>query len=136
MMAEFVQDLAVFIETQGHGTRAMDLFQDVLPDAPDACVAVRSTPGAPSEGQFGSDALKFESPRAAIWVRAGREDVAAARTKAHAIYKDVGKIQAETVNGTFHHMVRVLQPPFLLKHDEQGRPIFAFNVEGEKEVAA
>lgn len=135
-MAEFVQDLAAFIETQAHGTRATDLFQDVLPDAPDSCIAVRSTPGGPSEGQFGSDALKYENPRAAVWVRGPREDIAAARTKAHAIYKNVGKIQAEIVNGTFYHMVHVLQPPFLLKHDASGRPIFVFNVEGEKEVAA
>lgn len=135
-MAEFVEDLAVYIEAQGHGTRATDLFQDVLPDAPDACVSVRSTGGGPSDGQFGSDALKYERPRAAIWVRAGREDIAAARTKAFAIYKSVGKIQAETVNGTFHHMVTVLQPPFLLKTDEQARPIFVFNVEDQKDVAA
>ena len=135
-MAEFVQDLVAFLATQGHGTAATDLYQDVMPDSPDACVAVLSTPGGPSDGQFGTDALKYERPRASIWIRAAREDVAAARTKAFAVYKDIGKIQAETVNGTFYNMLVVLQAPFHLKDDDQARPIFAFNVEAEKEVAA
>lgn len=91
-MAEFVQDLAVQLETDGHGTRATDLFQDSMPDSPDACIAVRSTAGGPSEGQFGSDSLYVERPRAAIWVRAGREDQATARTNAFAAYKDLGKV--------------------------------------------
>ena len=134
-MPELIQDLVVFLAANGHGTAATDLFQDVMPDGPDACVAVLSTPGGPSDGQFGTDTLKHERPRASIWARAAREDIAAARTKAFAMYKDVGKIQAESVNGTFYNMLIVLQPPFHLKDDDQVRPIYVFNVEAEKEVA-
>lgn len=139
-MAELVQDLAQYIELKGHGTRAAtsgwSIFQDGLTDAPDTQIAVIGTGGAASEGQFGTDTLKYEHPRAAIHVRGAREDVAGARTKAFAIYKDVGKIMAETVNGTFYHVALALQPPFLLKADDRARPVFVFNVEAEKEVAA
>ena len=135
-MAELIQDLVAFLAANGHGTAATDLFQDIMPPDPDVCVAVLSTPGGPSEGQFGTDTLKYERPRASIWTRAGAEDIAAARTKAFAIYKDVGKIQAETVNGTFYNMLIVLQSPFHLKDDHLKRPIYVFNVEAEKEVAA
>jgi hypothetical protein len=140
LMAEHVQDLAAFLESAGHGTRAATsgwaIFHEGLQDGVETQIAVISTPGGPSEGQFGSDALRYEFPRAAIWVRAAREDVAGARTKAYAVYKALGTIQGETVNGTFYHFCRPLQPPFHLKDDGQGRPIFAFTVESEKEVAA
>lgn len=40
------------------------------------------------------------------------------------------------MNGTFYHNLLMLQPPYKLKVDEQGRPIYVFNVEAEKRVAA
>ena len=140
-MAEFVADMAVHLENASLGTRAATsgwaIFHDGLDDTPDTSISIQGYgAGAPSQGQFGDDALKYESPRAQVLVRAGKEDQATARTKAYAIYKSLGAIVAETVNGTFYHRVRCLQPPFLLKPGGTARPIFAMNIEGEKEVAA
>lgn len=138
-MAECSQDIAQFIEDQGHGTQAVTsgwaILLEGLEDSPDTLIVVRSTPGVAAEGQFGDDALRYEHPRLAIWVRAAREDQGAARTKAFAIAKDLGTIQAETVNGTFYNMMLVLQMPWLLKQDARGRPIWVFNVEAYKDVA-
>ena len=70
-------------------------------------------------------------------MRATRQDVSTARNKAFALYKLLGAIVAATVNGTFYHRVTCLQPPFLVQFDkDEVRPIFVFNIRGDKEVAA
>ena len=55
---------------------------------------------------------------------------------AHGLYTTLGKVQAQTLSGTFYHSVKCLQPPYLLRFDENRRPLVVFNVEIEKEVSA
>ena len=136
-MAELVEDMIAHLDTQGHGTAGTDLFRDDLPgDSTDASIAVITVPGVPSDGQFGSDALKYEHPRAIVQARAGREAADTARSNAYAAYRELGTVQGETVNGTFYHHVTCLHPPFKLKNDEQGRPIYSFGIEAEKEMGS
>ncbi len=89
-----------------------------------------------SETHFGEDDLWLEWPRVQVLVRGPVDDPAAAFEMAEAIYKALGKVQAQTLNGTaFFHSIRCLQPPFLLKYDENRRPVAAFNIAIEKEVS-
>lgn len=135
-MATMVEDVVAYLAGQGHGVEGQSLFRDGMPEAnsDELAIAVISTPGAPSTGQFGSSALKYEFPRAAVWVRGPKDDAAAARTKAYAVYQVLGAVQTQVVNGTLYHFLRMLQPPFKLKEDGKGRPIFAFNIEADKEI--
>lgn len=140
-MAEFVEDMAFHIDDQSLGTLAATsgwaVFRDGLPVDPDTAISVQGSGGSTSEGQFGDTALKYEHPTAQILVRATRQDVSTARNKAFALYKLLGAIVAATVNGTFYHRVTCLQPPFLVQFDkDEVRPIFVFNIRGDKEVAA
>lgn len=136
IVATPVEDALVFLQAQALGTIGTTLFRDHLPDDPDACTAVFSTSGGPSEIAFGSENVKWERPRCAVWRREARYAKDLARTNAWTAYKALGKIQAEIVNGTFYHFTHLLQAPFFLKDDNNERPIFVFNVEFEKEVAA
>ena len=135
-MATPIEDLAVYVQTGGHGTIGTDLFRDHLPESPDACIAILSAPGGPSEWAFGSEALKWERPNVSIWIRKARFEKDLCRTFANTVYRYVGRIQAETINGTVYHFAHMLGAPFWLKDDQNERPIFIMNVELEKEVAS
>ena len=134
-MATPAEDLLVFLQAEALGTIETDLFRDHLPDTPDACTVVFSTSGGPSELRFGSENLKWERPHCAVWRREARYEKDLCRTNAFIAYKAIGKVSAETVNGTFYHFSHMLQAPFWLKDDDNERPIFVFNVELEKEVS-
>lgn len=135
MGATAVQDLALYLETQGLGTRGTDLFTDTLPDRPDVAVGLLMVPGSPAQYRFGTNAPLWEFPHVAVRVRAARQDAATARAKADAIYRALAQIQAQTINGTFYVRVVPLHAPWKLDEDDAGRPIYAFSVETWKELS-
>lgn len=121
-------------------TAGTNLFAGPLPAAEAGGAAQVGLVGyfgtRPSEPGFGSADLKHEWPRLQVQVRGPQDDLQAADTLAHNVYKALGRVQAMTLTGTFYKQITCLQPPFFLKYDDNRRPIVAFNIEAEKDVSA
>ncbi len=134
-------ELATYAETLGLGlTGGSNLFAGTLPPAAadgalDAAL-VDYFATRPSEPAFGAADLKHEWPRIQVLVRGPQDDIAAAMSMANGLYRGFGRVQAQTLSGTFYKQIRCLQPPFFLKWDDNRRPIVAFNIEVEKDVSA
>ncbi|MDP3717096.1 MAG: minor capsid protein [Acidobacteriota bacterium] len=124
---------------QGLGlTIGTNLYRGPLPDATGSEPAVGLVPrigGRASEQEFGAADLAFEWPRLRVVVRGARQDPAPARAKAEAIYKVLGKVQAQALSGTFYHGIKCF-PVAFDRSDANDRPIYVFDIEVEKEVSA
>jgi hypothetical protein len=129
-----IDDLAAYAVAQGIGVLGSTMQRFALTSSPDAQVALIPYAGLPSEQAFGSDALKWEFPRIQVVSRGPKNDPRAAFQKAHDAYLAYGRIAAESLSGTFWHGVKVLQPPFSMGVDDNGRPLYGFNLAIEKEV--
>lgn len=132
------RDLTAHLATAVPGlVEGTNLFVGPVQDRPDAATIVGVLPysGAKaSEPLFGADALVYEWPRLQVITRGPADGLEAALTMAQDCYEALGRVQAETLSGTFYHGVTCLQPPFVLRYDANRRPLVVFNVEAEKRV--
>lgn len=120
-------------------TVGTNLFYGPVQDRPETVPVVGLLPyfgGKPSEALFGAADLVFEWPRIQVNIRGAADGLEAALTLAEGVYKALGKIQAQTLGSTFYHQVTCLQPPYVLRYDENRRPLVVFNVSVEKRVSA
>lgn len=118
-----LDELALYLEQQGHGTRGTDLFAGQLPDDPDTLVSLFETPGAALLAS-----LVDQVEERSVQVRARAASYAAARTKAEAIYALLhGKAQATLGGGAFT-LIEAKQPPFSLGRDVKQRQEMAFTL--------
>jgi len=124
-----LDDVGEYLEDNGIGTLATDLFLGELPDDPAAAVAVFEYAGGPPNKQAGT-----RTPGVQILCRAS--DYAAARIKIEAVYQLLGAIGDEfqdtapggvTINGTTYLKFDEVQDPFPLQVDQSGRQILAQN---------
>jgi hypothetical protein len=131
-----LDEIATQLLADGVGTFGTDLFAHRLPAEPVQAVAMIEYGGRVSEHAYGDVRVKWEWPRVQFACRGPVMDAAAARAKANAVRNSVAKMANQTVGGTKYLQVAMLQPPFLLKWDDNESPIFAFNVEFKREVPA
>lgn len=114
-----------------------EVFTGILPDTPDACVAVLEYGGVAPEYIHDSASPAIEFPRVQVLTRGAQYDYETARTKAEAVYGALSRVSNQTLSGTFYLSIRPLQTPFVLDasmqggggRDENGRVTVAFNVE-------
>jgi hypothetical protein len=128
-----LDEIGTYLQAQGVGTVGTDLFQGLMPDDVDAVVSIYETPGAsPIYVHDDVTGIKLEQPRLAVWARGVREDYAAPRQKAEDVVTALAAVRNQTLSGTRYLRVRVTQPPFLLRRDDNDRVVIAANFEAVK----
>jgi hypothetical protein len=137
-MAVVLDDIASYLQTQGVGTVGTDLFKAMLPDTPDACVAVLEFGGDEPVDTYSVTAgtIKVERPALQIICRAAQDDYSAARTKAESAYKQLHNLGPATLSGTVYLGVKAREAPFTLGRDSNGRWLVGFNLSVWKEPNA
>lgn len=121
-----VDDMADYLSTSGIGTIGTNLFKTLLPDSPDACVAIFATGGMEPAHAMGAGpgGAVAERPNIAVWSRDARPDNAEfLARKAFFLLDKLGR----TINGVEYKAIFALQTPFFLQRDETGRAIYACN---------
>ena len=126
-------EIASLVATAASLTAGTDLFANTMPATPDECVAVYEYAGLPSTYVFGSPLIDREFPRIQIVCRGEKQDISTPRETAETIYQAIGAVANQSVSGTRYHAITPLQPPFLMGHDANGRPLIAFNCQVDKE---
>ena len=129
-----LDEVAAYMETQGIGTRAVDLFEGDLPISPDACVAVIEYPGVGPDYTLGTG-VSYEYPRIQVLVR--NPIRATAESKANAAFKALAAVVNQSLSGVSYLAITPLQSPFLLEREKDAlqRWKLAFNCQVLKAVS-
>ena len=103
-----------------------NLFLGRLPDTPDTCVAVIETAGQSAVDAMGGSTLPaYTRPRAQVLVRAVSYSDASA--VAEDIFKQIQKIDNESLSGVRYLRANGMQSPFYLERDIEERAVFSCN---------
>jgi hypothetical protein len=130
-----LDEVAAFVATACSLTVASTLFKGTLPATPDACGAVYEYGGLPPRHIFGATPIAEESPRLQLAFRGAKNDYATPRALAETAYRALAAASAQSLSGTRYLTFEPLQPPFLLRRDENSRPIIGFSVQVTKELS-
>lgn len=123
-----VEELGSYIDTAS--TRfalGTNLYLNFLPDEPNTAAAIVETGGSEPDYVFANDLPVNENARVQISCRAASSTLA--RANITAAWVAVSGIANESLSGKSWLRAKPVQSPFLLRRDEQGRPIFAFNAD-------
>lgn len=133
-----LDDMADLISSGGAGTVGTTIFKGLLPDLPDACLAVYESGGFPPVHTMnaGPGTAVVERPRVQVVCRAARDDYQTARTKAHDVMKLLDGLGERAINGTTYKWMIAAQSPFLMGRDENGRVLIAQNFDVVKALTA
>lgn len=136
-MAEAIDELATYAQTESVGTIGTTLFRFSLFDSPDAQVAIIPYAGDESEDGFGkTNGPRWEHTRFQIVSRGAINDKRTAYTKACAAHVAFSKVHASTLSGTFYETAKPLQKPGSIGEDASGRPMFSFNIHVVRDLGA
>lgn len=119
----YADELALYLEQQGHGVRGTDLFVGHMPDEPDALLVLFETPGAAIVA-----ALVDQVEQRSLQVRARASSYDDARAKAENVYELLHGKANVTLGGGGFVLLEAKQPPFSLGRDQKQRAEWAFNL--------
>ncbi len=121
-----LEEIALFLEQRGIGTRGTDLFTGIMPDTPDSAVAVLERGGSHAEYALDKKGINIENPSISVWAR----DVSylTARQKSQDTLDALADIANTWLSNVKYLHARPTTSPFLLKRDENDRVVIAFNV--------
>jgi len=129
-------EIAAFLEAQGLGVLAVDLFAGTLPNDPPVCGSVQEYAGAPPEFGFGFAGVNFETAAVQVLFRGEPHDYRGPRVKAEAAYRALAAIAAQPLSGTFYHHIHPQHSPFPLGRDDAERVMIVCSYLCEKEPSA
>lgn len=128
-----LDELGSYLQAQALGTLGTDLFTGLLPDSPDAAVAILEYGGVAPVHALGGGNAKWERPRVQVVVRA--TTYSAARTKIETIYKLLHKLTDTVLTGVRYLVIDAVQSPFFLERDANNRVKLAVNFQVQKELS-
>lgn len=115
--------LGAFLQAQGQGTVATDIFLSRMPQTPDACVTLFENQGIGPDHTFGSAAIAVDHQRVRVYCRAARNDYPAARAKAETVRGLLGAIRNTTLSGSVILCVLTTSELYPLVRDKDDRAI-------------
>jgi Bacteriophage minor capsid protein len=124
-------DLGTYLQAEGHGTLATDLFLGGLPqDAPnittqDAVTALVEIPGYPVKKVHDVVGVSWEEPVVQILTRGAPYDYEGARAWAQNIFLSMAEIQNQILSGTFYLWALPEHSVYKLRDDDFARPIMS-----------
>lgn len=128
-----LQEIGTYLQAQGVGTLGTNLFTGLMPDTPDACVALLEYPGGAGIYTFGSGGTIIENPR--IQVIARGTTYPGAQSSIHSVYTALDGLVEQVLSGTLYHLITAVQPPFGFPLDLNNRYVLACNFSIQKSVS-
>lgn len=121
-MAVVIDDVAQYLDDNGLGTLAADIFKSFVPNTPDSCVTVLDTGGTKPDSY-----LPTKSPTFQIYIRStdyssGKAKLDSVRALLHQVANE------ELVSGqTYFYYILALAEGGHLGRDANGRDLFSIN---------
>jgi hypothetical protein len=136
-VATVIDELAAYVAANvaGH-TLGTNFFKGLLPDTPDLATALYEYGGSPADLGFGTPGMKSENPSVQVVTRGAPGDYTTPRARIEAVYKQLARVQGQTLSGAYYRIIRPMQSPFPLEIDAANRKKFVVNFTIEKEMSA
>jgi len=115
--------IADYLETLGIGSVGIDLFESLLPETPDDCVALFEYAGKPP--LLSLDGSESDCPGLQVRVRASSYE--AGGTKLEQIRSALHPVSNQSIGGIFFISIRVNGSPIPLGVDQNDRPERSLN---------
>lgn len=128
-MATILEAVGDYLVANGQGTLGTNIFLSVMPETPDALVAVYEAVGDTPSFTMGGAAVAINRPVIEVICRASRGDYPTARDKAESIRNLLGAVVGQTLSGI--QVLRMAPQGWLnpLGEDENLRPTVSVNFE-------
>lgn len=128
-MATILEAVGDYLVANGQGTLGTNIFLSVMPETPDALVAVYESVGDTPSFTMGGAAVAINRPVIEVICRASRGDYPTARDKAESIRNLLGAVAGQTLSGI--QVLRMAPQGWLnpLGDDENLRPTVSVNFE-------
>lgn len=128
-MATILEAVGDYLVANGQGTLGTNIFLSVMPETPDALVAVYESVGDTPSFTMGGAAVAINRPVIEVICRASRGDYPTARDKAESIRNLLGAVVGQTLSGI--QVLRMAPQGWLnpLGDDENLRPTVSVNFE-------
>lgn len=119
-----LEALAARLQSASVAVPGTDLFLGMMPNSPDACVALYEYSGAAPLEVLTDDDATLERPSVQVMTRAGRNDYPTARTLMVNVRNALTAISDETISGVRFLRVQNLSSINSLGVDDNERPRF------------
>jgi len=119
----------------GSLTLGTNLFLGLMPESPDACVALYE--GAASSPTFtlgGDGSAALEAPRLQVHVR--HTSYATGKSLAQDVWVALSKVENELLTGTLYQRLHAIDSPVFFMRDTNTRLLFTMNFESLKTPGA
>ena len=127
-VGDFLQNTSsAFGAHASQGTLGTNIFLAVLPDDPDACVAIYENAGSSPTFTMGTGGIRIDYPMLQIICRGAREDYPTTRDKAEAIRILLASVLEQSVSGVHIMRVEPMGSINLLGVDPKYRPLISVN---------
>tara|TARA_Y100000310_G_scaffold212376_1_gene213217 strand:+ start:3939 stop:4340 length:402 start_codon:yes stop_codon:yes gene_type:complete len=123
----FLEEIATYIQAQGHGDIGTDIFGGEMPDQPDACIAVYESEGREPGETFGNTPPVYDRPHLQILVRGERNDYETPMALCQAIRTDLATLVNTSLSGTYYLRVAARGSAHPIGDDGQDRYKMAAN---------
>jgi len=128
-MSTILEAVGDYLQTNGYGTQGTDIFLAVLPESPDACIAVYENVGNAPEFTMGSDPWAIDRPVIQVICRSTRGDYPTARNQAEAIRALLGAVTNTTISTIPILRIESQGSVVPMGEDENQRPMVSANFE-------
>jgi hypothetical protein len=126
-MATILEALGNYLVSQGQGTLGTNLFLTVMPESPNACVAVFENAGGRPTMTMGSAPWAIDRPLIQVICRGNKSDYLSARDKAETIRALLGAITDQTLSGINIMRMESQGSVIPMGEDENQRPMVSIN---------
>ena len=129
-----IEEVAAWLVTQSCGTAGTSLFAGVLPDSTGLAAGIIERAGGPPSRTYQTDLPWAEDARIRVLVRSTQPSSGAtlpvptnARERAQKIWRALDGVTNSTsiAAGKMYLRIEALQSPWLERHDEKGRVVYA-----------
>lgn len=128
-MATILEAVGDYLQAEGYGTQGTDIFLAVMPETPDACVAVYENAGNRPEFTMGSAPWAVDRPLIQVICRGARSDYPTTRNTAEAIRALLGSVMNTTLSSVPILRIEPQGSVVPMGEDENQRPMVSVNFE-------
>lgn len=130
-------DVAEYLENQGIGTRATNLFYGILPESPDALVTMYEYAGMANEPKMGQGVTSLEFPRIQLVTRGVKDDYDGPKLVGLNIVTVLAKVANMPISssGVRYLSISHINGPQFFRRDDNFRILFSINFQVYKDYS-
>lgn len=128
-MSTILEAVGDYLQSASVGVQGSTIFLAVMPESPDACIAIYENAGNRPHFTMGDDPWAIDRPLIQVICRASRSDYPTARNQAETIRALLGAVTEQTISGIPIMRIESQGSVTPMGEDENQRPMVSVNFE-------